>query len=70
MDLRVVLEQTFISIEEISMLYNRYSNFITVQTNIEAKIWIFSLTQCLLISFFIFLLFFLIGDECNPVMEH
>ena len=40
------------------MLYIRDSDFIIVQTKIEAKIWIFfSLTPCLLISFFIFLLF-------------
>ena len=56
-DLRVVLEQIFISIEDISVLYNRDSDFITVQTKIETKIWIFSLTPCLLISFFIFLVF-------------
>ena len=43
-DLRVVLEHIFISIEEISMLYNRDSYFITVQTKIEAKIWIFFLS--------------------------
>ena len=40
-DFRVVLEQIFISIDEISVLYNRDSNFITVQKNIETKIWIF-----------------------------
>ena len=28
-------------IEEISVLYIRYSDFITVQTKIETKIWIF-----------------------------
>ena len=59
----------FISIEEISVLYNIDSDFITVQTKIKAKIWIFSLTPCLLISFFIFLLS-LIGDDWNPIMEH
>ena len=56
-DLRVVLEQIFIYIEEISVLYNRDLDFITVKTKIKAKIWIFSLTHCLLISFFIFLFF-------------
>ena len=34
----------FISIEEISLLYIRDSNFTNVQTKIEAKIWIFSLS--------------------------
>ena len=56
-DHKVVLEQIFISIEQISVLYNRDSDFITVQTKIEAKILIFSLTPRLLISFFIFFLF-------------
>ena len=41
-DLRVVLEQIFISIEENSVLYNRDSDFTNVQTKIEAKILIFS----------------------------
>ena len=40
-DLIVVLEQIFISIGEISVLYIRDSDFITVQTKIETKIWIF-----------------------------
>ena len=53
------------------MLYNKDSDFITVQTKIEAKIWIFFLTPCLLNSFFLhFLTFCLIGDDWNPVMEH
>ena len=34
---RVVLEQILISIEEISVLYNRDSDFTKVQTKIEAK---------------------------------
>ena len=51
------------------MLYNRDSDFITVQPKIEAKIWIFSLTLSL--DFFLHLLTFcLIGDDWNPVMEH
>ena len=41
LDFRVVLEQIFISIEEISVLYIRDSDFTNVQTKIEAKIWIF-----------------------------
>ena len=57
-DLRVVLEQIFISIEEISVLYNRDSDFITVQTRIEAKIWIF-FSHSLSLDFFLHLLTFL-----------
>ena len=34
----------FISIEDISVLYIRDSDFTNVQTKIEAKIWIFSLS--------------------------
>ena len=34
----------FIYIEEISLLYIRDSNLTNVQTKIEAKIWIFSLS--------------------------
>ena len=37
LDFRVVLEQILISIEEISMLYNRDSDFTKVQTKIETK---------------------------------
>ena len=37
LDFRVVLEQILISIEEISVLYNRDSDFTKVQTKIEAK---------------------------------
>ena len=37
LDFRVVAEQIFISIEEISVLYNRDSDFTKVQTKIEAK---------------------------------
>ena len=44
LDFRVVLEQIFISIEEILVLYNRDSDFTKVQTKIELKIWIFSLS--------------------------
>ena len=52
------------------MLYNRDSDFINVQTNIEAKIWIF-FSHSLSIDFFLhFLTFCLIGDDWNPVMEH
>ena len=40
-DLRVVLEQIFICIKEISVLYIKDSDFITVQTKIQTKIWIF-----------------------------
>ena len=51
------------------MLYNRYSNFIIVQTKIETKIWILSLSLSL--DFFLHVLSFcLIGDDWNPVMEH
>ena len=35
--MRAVLEQIFVSIEEISVLYNRDSDFTKVQTKIEAK---------------------------------
>ena len=52
------------------MQYNNDSNFITVQTNIEAKIWNFSLTPCLLISLFNFFTICLISDDLNLVMEH
>ena len=52
------------------MLYIRDSDFITVQTNIEAQITICSLTPYLLITFFIFLTCCLVGDDWNPVMEH
>ena len=52
------------------MLYNRYSDLITVKTRIEAKIWIFS-SHSLSLDFFIHLLTFsLIDDDWNPVMEH
>ena len=37
LDLRAVLEQIFVSIEKISVLYNRDSDFTKVQTRIEAK---------------------------------
>ena len=37
LDFRVVLEQILISIEEISVLYNRDSDFTKVQTKIETK---------------------------------
>ena len=37
LDFIVVLEQILISIEEISVLYNRDSDFTKVQTKIEAK---------------------------------
>ena len=40
-DFRVVLELIFIYIQEISVLYIKDSDFITVQTKIETKIWIF-----------------------------
>ena len=50
------------------MLYNRDSDFITIQRNIEAQIWIF---LSLSLDFFLhFLTFYLIGDNWNPVMEH
>ena len=52
------------------MLYIKDSDFITVQTKIEAQITIGSLTSYLLISFFIFLTCCLVGDHWNPVMEH
>ena len=51
------------------MLYNRDSDFITVQTKIETKIKFFS--HSLSLDFFIhFLTFCLIGDDWNPVMKH
>ena len=37
LDFRVDVEKIFISIEEISVLYNRDSDFTKVQTKIEAK---------------------------------
>ena len=43
-DLRVIFLAYFLCIEEISVLYNRDSDFINVQTKIKAKIWIFSLS--------------------------
>ena len=36
LDFRIVLEQILISIEEISVVYNRDSDFTKVQTKIEA----------------------------------
>ena len=67
----MVLEQIFISIEEILVLYNRDSDFLTVQTKIEAKIWIFFFSHSLSLDFFLHLLTFcLIGDDRNLVMEH
>ena len=65
----MVLEKIFICIENISVLYIRYSDFIIVQTNIETQITICFLTPYLLISFFIFLTC-LVGDDWNLVMEH
>ena len=51
------------------MLYNIDSDFIIVQTKIEAKIWIYS--HSLSLDFFLnFLTFCLISDDWNPVMEH
>ena len=65
----MVLEHIFISIKEILVLYNRDSDFIIVQTKIETKIWILSLSVSL--DFFLHVLTFcLIGDDWNPVMEH
>ena len=52
------------------MLYIRDSDFITVQTKIEAQITICYLTPYLLISFFIFPTCCLVGDDWNSVMEH
>ena len=43
-DLRAIVLAYFLYIEEISVLYNRDSDFTYVQTKIEAKIWIFSLS--------------------------
>ena len=52
------------------MLYNRDSDFIIVQTRIEAKFWIF-FPHSLSLDFFLHLLtFYLIDDDWNPVMEH
>ena len=51
------------------MLYNRDSDFITIQIKIEIKTGFFS--HSLSLDFFLHVLSFcLIGDDWNPVMEH
>ena len=51
------------------MLYNKYSDFITVQTKIESKSRFFS--HSLSLDFFLHVLsFYSIGDDWNLVMEH
>ena len=56
-DLRVIFLADFLCIEEITVLYNRDSDFTNVQTKIEAKIWIFFSLMGFLSKLPIFLVF-------------